>query len=302
MVTAPGEPPVAAPPGPFGTRGLHPQGIVLRREHRDAQRRAEEGREAARQGPLSRRTTSRPRTSWRWSTPASSRRRSSTTPAPRFWKQVFTKLTLNRGAAVRTGGQIGWMIRKNSPQLKKALDAFLARYPEGSATRNQLLAKYLKSTKYAKSATSSEERAKFNNVLALFRKYCDRVRHGHAPDGRPGLPGVAPRPDRQEPRRRDRRDAGDAGDRQGAEGRRHPPDRPQHPRRGQVRPLHARQVLRQRADGRRSTRGSSRSRPTTPGPDGSRSSAGSRRSAASIPTSGSTTSSSSRPRRSAARP
>ena len=64
------------------------------------------------------------------------------------------------------------MIRKNSPQLKKALDTFLARYPEGSATRNQLLAKYLKSTKYAKSATSSEERAKFNNALALFRKYC----------------------------------------------------------------------------------------------------------------------------------
>ncbi len=90
----------------------------------------------------------------------------------RFWKQVFTKITLNPGAAVRTGGQFGWMIRKNSPELKKALDAFLARYPEGSSTRNQLLAKYLKSTKYAKSATSAEERAKFNGALALFRKYC----------------------------------------------------------------------------------------------------------------------------------
>ncbi len=92
----------------------------------------------------------------------------------RFWKQVFTRITLNTGAAIRTGGELGWMIRKNSPQLKKALDAFLARYPEGSATRNQLLTKYLKSTKYVKNATSTEERAKFDQVVTLFRKYCDQ--------------------------------------------------------------------------------------------------------------------------------
>lgn len=92
----------------------------------------------------------------------------------RFWKQVFTKITLNAGAAVRTGGQIGWMIRKNSPQLKKEIDAFLERYPEGSAARNQLLAKYLKGTKYVKNATSSEERAKFDQAVALFEKYCEK--------------------------------------------------------------------------------------------------------------------------------
>ncbi len=92
----------------------------------------------------------------------------------RFWKQVFTRITLNTGAALRTGGELGWMIRKNSPRLKKALDDFIARYPEGSATRNTLLAKYLKSTKYAKNATNKEERAKFDQVVALFRKYCDQ--------------------------------------------------------------------------------------------------------------------------------
>jgi len=90
-----------------------------------------------------------------------------------FWKQVFTKIELNSRAALRTGGEMGWMIRKNSPTLKKELDAFLARYPEGSATRNQLFAKYLKGTKYAKNATSAEERAKFDRVVALFKRYCD---------------------------------------------------------------------------------------------------------------------------------
>jgi len=89
-----------------------------------------------------------------------------------FWKQVFPKIELHPQAAVRTGGEMGWMIRKNSPQLKKALDEFIARYPEGSSMRNQLLSKYLKSTKYAKSATSDAERAKFNSLVKFFEKYC----------------------------------------------------------------------------------------------------------------------------------
>ena len=90
----------------------------------------------------------------------------------RFWKQVFTKIELHPQAAVRTGSQMAWMIRKNSPQFKKELDDFLARYPEGSSTRNQLLNRYLKSTKYAKDATSDAERAKFQQVVQLFKKYC----------------------------------------------------------------------------------------------------------------------------------
>jgi membrane-bound lytic murein transglycosylase MltF len=89
----------------------------------------------------------------------------------KFWKQVFTKVEL-QPAALRTGGDMGWMIRKNSPLLKKELNDVLARYPEGSSIRNQLLAKYLKSTKYVKNATSAEERAKFEKVVELFRKYC----------------------------------------------------------------------------------------------------------------------------------
>jgi membrane-bound lytic murein transglycosylase MltF len=92
----------------------------------------------------------------------------------KFWKQIFTKLALHPDAAIRTGGDIGWMIRKDSPQLKTELNAFLARYPEGSPRRTQLLQKYLKSTKYAKEATSKDEIAKFERTVDFFRKYGDR--------------------------------------------------------------------------------------------------------------------------------
>ncbi len=92
----------------------------------------------------------------------------------KFWRQIFTKLVLHPEVAVRTGGEIGWMLRKDSPQLKAELNARLARYSEGSARRNQLLQKYLKSTKWAKQATSTEDIAKFERTVEFFRKYGDQ--------------------------------------------------------------------------------------------------------------------------------
>ena len=91
-----------------------------------------------------------------------------------FWQKVFPKLVLNRGAAVKSDGQIAMMVRKNSPQLKTELNAYLARYPEGSLQRNVLLNTYLKSVKYAKEATSKAEAAKLEATVALFRKYGDK--------------------------------------------------------------------------------------------------------------------------------
>jgi hypothetical protein len=52
------------------------------------------------------------------------------------------------------------MLRKDCPKLTAALNAMLARYSEGSAWRNQLFEKYLKSTKWATAGTSKEEIAK----------------------------------------------------------------------------------------------------------------------------------------------
>ena len=91
-----------------------------------------------------------------------------------FWKQILTKIVLHPDLAVRTGGEIGVMVRKNNPNLKAELNEFLARHPEGSSVRNQLLKKYLKSTKFAKSATSKEEIAKFDALVEFFRKYGDK--------------------------------------------------------------------------------------------------------------------------------
>jgi membrane-bound lytic murein transglycosylase MltF len=95
-------------------------------------------------------------------------------PTADFWKQIFPEITVHDQVAVRTGGDIAWAIRKESPQLKAALDAFIATHGKGSAEGNVVLAKYLKSVKYVKNAASESERKKFLTVVDYFRKYGDQ--------------------------------------------------------------------------------------------------------------------------------
>ena len=91
-----------------------------------------------------------------------------------FWKQIFPNLVLNTSFAVRTDGETAMIIRKGSPKLAAELNAFLARYPEGSLQRNVLFQKYLKSVKFAKSATSGKDRERFQQTVAFLRKYSDQ--------------------------------------------------------------------------------------------------------------------------------
>jgi membrane-bound lytic murein transglycosylase MltF len=50
----------------------------------------------------------------------------------RFWASVLPGLKINTNAVVRSGGEIAWAIRKNSPMLKAELNEFIARHPQGS--------------------------------------------------------------------------------------------------------------------------------------------------------------------------
>jgi membrane-bound lytic murein transglycosylase MltF len=90
-----------------------------------------------------------------------------------LWKQVFPKLHPRDDIVVREGGGIGWAMRKDSPQLKAALDAFAAKARK-SAFGNDVLRRYLKSTRYVKNATAEAEMRKFRAIVELFRKYGDR--------------------------------------------------------------------------------------------------------------------------------
>ena len=88
-----------------------------------------------------------------------------------FWKNVFPAVVVREDLAIASGQQVAWAIRKNSPQLLAELNAFIKSNAKGTLLYNTLYTRYLKETKYARSATSPAEMKKFETMMALFQKY-----------------------------------------------------------------------------------------------------------------------------------
>ena len=89
----------------------------------------------------------------------------------KIWARVLPRIRVNEGAIVRTGGIVGWAIRKDSPKLEAVLNDAYA-----NVFRNQNLlqarkAQYLRRAKQLKDPTGSADWKRFEKILALFNKY-----------------------------------------------------------------------------------------------------------------------------------
>ena len=91
-----------------------------------------------------------------------------------FWTQIFKKIQVHSEISVRTGGEIAWAFRKNSPKLKTVINKFVADHKEGTLIGNMLFKRYLKNTKYVKNSISKQELKKFRAMVKLFKKYAAR--------------------------------------------------------------------------------------------------------------------------------
>jgi membrane-bound lytic murein transglycosylase MltF len=90
-----------------------------------------------------------------------------------FWTQIFDEIRVHPDISVRTGGEIAWAFRKNSPQLKAVVNEFVKGYKKGSLIGNILLKRYLKDTKYVKNSISKDELQKFQQMVDLFQQYAE---------------------------------------------------------------------------------------------------------------------------------
>jgi hypothetical protein len=92
----------------------------------------------------------------------------------KFWQQVFPNIVLHERAALRTGASIAPAVRKTSPKLQAELNAMVPKLGARTAFGNQNLQRYLKSTKYVKSATAQEDMARFLRIANLFQTYGEK--------------------------------------------------------------------------------------------------------------------------------
>jgi membrane-bound lytic murein transglycosylase MltF len=91
-----------------------------------------------------------------------------------FWAKIFKHIKVRDDIAVNRGGRIAWAFRHRSPELKAAVNEFVRHARKGTLFGNTTFAKYLESTKWVGNATSSDEMARFERTVALFKKYAAR--------------------------------------------------------------------------------------------------------------------------------
>jgi membrane-bound lytic murein transglycosylase MltF len=92
----------------------------------------------------------------------------------KLWGKVFPKVTVHDDIVVREGGQIAWAIRKDSPKLMAVVNEFVVSHKVGTSLTNQLIKRYLHSTKFVTNANAEAERKKFEQLVGLFKKYSDQ--------------------------------------------------------------------------------------------------------------------------------
>jgi len=88
-----------------------------------------------------------------------------------LWSQVLPNVRLHPQMTVASDGELAWVVRKNNPELKKVLDAFIEKHGEGTSFGNTLLRRYLRNTKWVKNSTSAKEMKKFSEYVTYFKKY-----------------------------------------------------------------------------------------------------------------------------------
>jgi membrane-bound lytic murein transglycosylase MltF len=88
-----------------------------------------------------------------------------------LWGQVFKEIQVLDKVSVRDGGQIAWAVRKDSPKLLEAINAFVDKNAKGSATYNIVFRKYFQNTAWVKNSRSDEEVERFRSMIKFFQQY-----------------------------------------------------------------------------------------------------------------------------------
>jgi len=91
-----------------------------------------------------------------------------------FWAQVFANVRPQKGAAIRSGGDIAVGVRKNNPRMLEATNRWIKTHGPHTAFGNMMERRYLADVSYVTNAASEAERKKLRALVKLFQTYGGR--------------------------------------------------------------------------------------------------------------------------------
>jgi membrane-bound lytic murein transglycosylase MltF len=92
----------------------------------------------------------------------------------KMWAQVLPGIKVNDAAAVRTGGSVGWGLRKDSPKLHMEIETFYVDFLKRQGVAAYRLKRYMARIKQITDPTGTAEWRRFEQTLALFNKYGEK--------------------------------------------------------------------------------------------------------------------------------
>ena len=90
---------------------------------------------------------------------------------PKIWAPFYTNIKPNLDVVLDDSGQIGWAMRKNSPELMKAVNEFVKTHKQGTLFGNAVIERYAQSPKMLRNAVAPAELKKFQETASFFQKY-----------------------------------------------------------------------------------------------------------------------------------
>jgi membrane-bound lytic murein transglycosylase MltF len=87
------------------------------------------------------------------------------------WGDVLDGLVVHTDLTLRTGGEIGWMFRHDSPKLAEAVNAFIKENKQGNLLANMLVKRYYTNSEWIKNSTKKDEVEKLRGLSELFKNY-----------------------------------------------------------------------------------------------------------------------------------
>ena len=88
-----------------------------------------------------------------------------------IWSRVLDNIVTEEGAAINTGSQIAWAVRKSDKDLLYKLNLFIKKYKQGTTAGNVLFNRYYKNTKWITNPVSESSLKRLHQYQKSFIKY-----------------------------------------------------------------------------------------------------------------------------------